>query len=262
MTVTATANAASKPLRWIVNGPALRTFVSDPAAVRFFSNARPFVIEGKRVAGVSVPQSWNAVPVQVFPSYAKLERAFANGEVKPQTRAILYDCEVWPFTPDDEQRNFAAYNRKAAELVHAHGLQFISTPAVNLTRKVSTAPSERRYDTFLGANIIGQAARYADVVDIQAQGSEMGVDRYKWFVERAAAQARAANPRVTVLAGISTNPGGQHVDSGIILKAIAATRGAVDGYWFNVPQPSRYCPKCNEFRPDMAVEVLKRLGGF
>jgi hypothetical protein len=44
-----------------------------------------------------------------------------------------------------------------------------------------------------------------------------------------------------------------------ILRAIAATRDSVDGYWFNIPSPSQYCPSCNDFRPDIAIEVLRRL---
>jgi hypothetical protein len=46
-----------------------------------------------------------------------------------------------------------------------------------------------------------------------------------------------------------------------ILAAIAATRNIVDGYWFNIPQPSEYSPHVTEFRPDIAVEVLRRLAG-
>jgi hypothetical protein len=95
---------------------------------------------------------------------------------------------------------------------------------------------------------------------IQAQGSERNIRVYTDFVGQAAAQARSANPNVIVLAGISTNPSGQRVTADHILGAIAATRDSVDGYWFNIPQPSDYCPRCSEFRPDIATEVLRRLG--
>ncbi|MHB8355072.1 MAG: hypothetical protein ACYDDQ_00065 [Vulcanimicrobiaceae bacterium] len=249
----------SEPLRWIINGPALATFATDHAAVCFFANTKPFIIQ-VRNAPVALPPTWGAIPVQVFPSYAALKRAFDANSVPPTVRAILYDNEAWKFTPSEEQRNFAQYNEKAAELVHRHGLLFISTPAVDLIRVL--APNERgkRYDAFLHLGVVSAAARYADVVGIQAQGSERAVDKYSSFVRSAAAQARAANPKVIVLAGISTNPNGQHVDANVILRAIAETRDAVDGYWFNVPKPSQYCPRCNEYRPDMALEVLRRLG--
>lgn len=246
-------------MRWIVNGPALKTFTTDPFAVRYFANARPFVIQ-MRNAPVALPDSWKAILVQVFPSYASMQRAFEQRGVEPGVGAILYDNEAWQFTPTEEQHNFAEYNHKAADLVHAHGLIFISTPGVDLVRVLAPGSTGRRYDAFLELGIAGEAARNADVIDIQAQGSEMGVARYSSFVQGAAAQARAANPNVIVLAGISTNPSGQHVSADVIMRAIDATRSVVDGYWFNVPQPSQYCPNCNDFRPDMAIEVLKRLG--
>jgi hypothetical protein len=64
---------------------------------------------------------------------------------------------------------------------------------------------------------------------------------------------------VLVLAGISTEPIGQKVTTDDILRAIAVTRDVVDGYWFNIPQPSEYSPRASEFRPDIAIDVLRRL---
>jgi hypothetical protein len=66
---------------------------------------------------------------------------------------------------------------------------------------------------------------------------------------------------VLVLAGISTQPSGQQVTADDILRAIAATRDTVDGYWFNIPRSSEYCPRCTDFRPEIAIEVLRRLAG-
>jgi hypothetical protein len=44
-----------------------------------------------------------------------------------------------------------------------------------------------------------------------------------------------------------------------IPRAIAATRGVVDGYWLNIPRRGIYCPRCDDFRPDLVIEVLRRL---
>jgi hypothetical protein len=78
-------------------------------------------------------------------------------------------------------------------------------------------------------------------------------------VREAAAQARQANPKITVLAGVSTQPGGQYVTADDILRDIDATRNFVDGYWLNIPGPSEYSPRVTEFRPDIAVDVLRGL---
>jgi hypothetical protein len=39
------------------------------------------------------------------------------------------------------------------------------------------------------------------------------------------------------------------------------TRDVVDGYWLNIPEPSEYSPLAAKFRPDIAIDVLRRLAG-
>jgi hypothetical protein len=260
LTGTSLASDTAKPMRWILNGPALAVFAHDPIAQRFFAGTKPFVVQRKD-AEEDLPAAWGALPVRTYTSYAALKRALEAGAIGPSVRAIMYDNEAWRFTPPAEQRDPATYTRLAARLVHEHGLLFIAAPAVDLTRVLAPGP-ERRYDAYLRLGIAGSAARFADVFDIQAQGSEMGEAVYSSFVERAAAQARAANPKVIVIAGISTNPSGQRVTAATILHAIDATKHFVDGYWLNVPKPGPYCPGCKEFRPDIAIEVLRALGAW
>lgn len=243
------------PIRWILNGPALSIFASDPFAQRFFANSKPFVLQRKDAA-VVLPPSWHAQTVRSFTSYKAIRSAFDSKAIGPDVRAILYDNEGWEFTPREEQADPARFTRAAAALVHRHRLLLITAPAVDLTRTLAPGP-EKRYDAYLRLNLAADAARYADVYDIQAQGSQRNVKRFSAFVRAAAAQARAANPKVLIFAGISTNPSGQRVTSDDIVRAIDATRKTVDGYWFNVPMPGKYCPNCNDFRPDVAIAVLR-----
>jgi hypothetical protein len=259
VTVSTVAAPKSTSMKWIINGPAVATLAADPTAQRFFANAAPFVIRRKTDAPTALPPDWHAAVIRSFTSYANIKRAFDNGAIDGSVRGILYDNEHWQFTPDAEQRDHAGFTRMAAELVHAHGLLFLTAPAVNLTQVFAPGP-EKRYDAYIAGGLARDAARYADVFEIQAQGSEKDVDKYAGFVRAAARQAREANPKVTVLSGLSTNPTGQRVTPDNILAAIAATRSAVDGYWFNIPHPSEFCPSCNDFRPDIAIEVFKRLG--
>lgn len=253
---------SNKHLRWILNGPALASFTSDPVALRFFADAGPFVLQ-RNGAAITIPPAWKSLPIRSFTNYAAMARAFATGAIGPEVRGILYDSEVWDFTPEDEQRRVADYTKKAADLVHSHGLVFLTAPAVNLVRKLDPSQAQagaKRYDGYVKVRLAADSARYADVFVIQAQGSEADLAKYRSFVSAAAHQAREAKPNIIVLAGISTNPGGQKVDANIILAAIEGTRGSVDGYWFNVPAPGKYCPQCSEFRPDMALDVIRRLG--
>ena len=95
--------------------------------------------------------------------------------------------------------------------MRAHGLLFLTAPGVDLVTVLAPENRTTPYDAYLRLGIAADAARYADVVDIQAQGSERDTTFYANFVVQAAAQARQANPNVLVLAGISTNPSGQQV---------------------------------------------------
>ena len=81
-------------------------------------------------------------------------------------------------------------------------------PALNLTT-VSPAPGAGpRWRQFLRLGLAGAIAKVTDVLELQAQSLEWSPSTYAEFVRKAAAQARAANPRVAILAGLSTNPPG------------------------------------------------------
>lgn len=250
--------ALGKPIRWLFAWPGVAEIAADPGASALLGDTQPFVI--KRRTGFVIPPSWNAVPIFPFHSYRAIRDAFAQGTLPPGVKGILYDYEKWSFTPEEEKRNPAYYVKKAADLVHAHGLLFLTAPAVNLVTVLAPEGRNQLLETYLRLGIAADAARYADVFDIQAQRAERSPARYADFVRQAAAQARQANPNVLVLAGISTNPLGRHVTADDILRAIAATRDTVDGYWFNIPTRNAYSPLTVDYRPDMAIEVLRRLG--
>jgi hypothetical protein len=46
-----------------------------------------------------------------------------------------------------------------------------------------------------------------------------------------------------------------------MLAAVAATGGAVDGYWLNIPGPGPQCPTCGPPNPGIALAFLRKLGG-
>jgi hypothetical protein len=262
MAVTLESHAQSagvKPIRWLLNGAGGAAIAADREGSRLLNNARPFVMKGKMFS--DVPAAWNAVTFASFTNLQAIRNAVGGG-IGPDLQGIMYDYERWQFTPEEEQRNPAPYVKMAADAVHARNLMFLTAPAVNLVRVMAPDQDQNpRYDTYLRLGIAADAARYADVFDIQAQGSERNTELYANFVRQAAAQARQANAKVVVLAGISTQPSGQEVTADDILRAITATRDAVDGYWFNIPRPSEYAPNVTEFRPDIAIDVFRRLAG-
>jgi hypothetical protein len=251
--------AAHKTIRWLFAGPeVIRALAANVAASRFLDGTQPFIIG--RLGTSDIPASWNAVQLVSLKSLSAIRKEMPN--LGPEVRGVMYDYERWQFTPEQEQRNPAVYVKQAADLVHGHGLLFLTAPAVNLVKGIEPMTrAEQMDETYLRLRIAADAARYADVFDIQAQRFESDTKRYANFVRLAATQARQANPKVSVLAGISTQPFGPRVTANDIFGAIMATRGVVDGYWFNIPRPSQYSPHVTEFRPDIALDVFHRLAG-
>jgi hypothetical protein len=258
------ACADAADLRWMISLSATRHLdrVDPSGAVsrRFFENPGNFLINGRN-GSKGFPDGWRSSPTATFTSYAALRQALENGQVPAEVKAIIYDNESWEFTPSEEQHDLDRFEKLAAEIIHRHGRLFIATPAADLVPVLSPSVQKGgRYDEYLRLGIAQSAARYADVYEIQAQGSEDNLTLYTRFVKAAAAQARAANPKVLVFAGLSTNPSGKKVTSRQLYDAVQATRAAVDGYWLNVPGGGAYCPKCGEPQPQIAIELLRMLG--
>jgi len=250
--------AESKPIRWLVASKAAAALASNSDASGLFDRARPFVIAGPALK--RLPPGWKAVSLRSFKSVEDIRNALESNALGPEVKGVMYDCEKWRFTPAKEQQNPAPRMKEAADLVHAQGLLFFAAPAVDLVTVLAPDDDRKRQDeTYLRLRLAADAARYADVFDVQSQRFERDAERYANFVREAAAQARQANPKIKVLAGLSTQPGGQVVTADDILRAIDATRDLVDGYWFNIPEPSQYSPAVTEFRPDIAVDVLRQL---
>ena len=252
-----TGGTSAPPRRspaWLLTRSALSQLVADPAVRAKLRGALVYEIlqPGQQpLAGIT------AKPVMTFASATTLEEAVTGGRLPAGTYGVLYDPEAWPLTPVAEQRDPVQAATRAAAVAHAHGLRLIVTPALNLTTVL--APGTPRWRAFLDLNLVARLAGVADIVEFQAQSLERDTATYTAFVQAATSQASTANPRIIVLAGLSTNPPGAPVDSQQLTAAVQATRSMVDGYWLNVPGQGPRCPTCNAPRPDIAIQTLQSL---
>lgn len=197
-----------------------------------------------------------AVPVVTFSSVAGIRTALADNQIATGTRAILYDCEDWSFTPTAEQHNPVQAATEAASLAHSHGLQLIVAPALDLMKVLAPGTPGQLWQRYVRLGLAGSMARVANVVELQAQSLERDPATYATFVRQASAQARAANPNVGMLAGISTNPPGAVATTSQITAAITSSQSAVQGYWLNIPGPGPRCPNCHAPQPAIGATVL------
>ena len=255
----ATPLSAPQPA-WIISATALSLLnqagLTGAAERRLFGSRLTF----RTGTGSSASDSTvsGVTKTVTFSSYATLRAAVTGNKLPAGTRAVLYDNEAWSLTPAAEQRNPAKYEALAAALVHAHHLLFVSTPATDLTNVLAPGDSNH-YAAYLRLGLAASAARHADAIDIQAQGSETDLAKYTAFVRAAAVQAMHANPRVMVLAGISTNPSGQQVTPAQFSAAYHAVRPYVAGFWLNIPAAGTACPRCGTPQPQVAIPLLQSL---
>ena len=249
----AAATSADSGFTWMLTRAALAQLITQPAVRDGLARSQVYQIlqPGQRPLTVA-----GAVPVVTFSAVAGLRQAVTGRQLPAGTRAVLYDPEVWSFTPHAEQVAPARAARRALSLARAHGLQLIVAPALNLST-VRRGLSGPRWRQFLDLDLAGQLAKVSDVIELQAQSLERSTRTYAAFVRAAAAQAHRANPAVQVLAGLSTNPPGAVVTSRQLTAAIRATKGLVDGYWLNIPGRGPRCPTCNAARPDIGRQVLR-----
>jgi hypothetical protein len=247
---------------WVIGAGSLKQLVDiAPAIARhFFDTPRTFVTGASTtsVAQLSAPA---AIPTESFASETTLAADVQSGDLRPGTRAVVFDDEHWNKTPLPQQRNPGAYYTQAAAVAHQYGLLLIADPATNLVlaRAPSTSASDE-YEKFIQLNIAGAAARHADVYEVDARGPDTSGADYASFVEAASAQATAAAPGVELLSSLSsTSPDGQHRSSKTLLNAALATRTLVSGYQLNDLRGGGGCPSCKVSAPQTATAFLRGL---
>jgi hypothetical protein len=230
--------------KWLVAGNVVRPIqTSDAVAGRLLERA--FVISDPHAPAPT------GMPVARYRSLAQFEADARAGTVHKAFRWVLYDPESWPDTPPAEQADPCTAMQSFGQLAHSLGCRVILTPARDLALVPNAVnpkqPGEDITAWYLRTGMAGCAARFADVVDIQAQALTLDQAAYGRFVAAACTQARAANPYAILLAGVSTVYGTAEQMAG------AARAADVGGYWLNVPGPNPDFAKAAAFLKLMAA---------
>jgi hypothetical protein len=182
------------------------------------------------------PPGWSSTSTEHWTSFESFALAVASGEVPSYVDAVHYDDESWSQTPLAEQLHPAAFQRRFCGLAHEHGWACLTGPGQDLCGVLSHPRGETYAQCYLDLGLAGKAARYADLVDLQAQALEaQGARVYSRFVRRAARQARAANPGVVVLGNLSPSPNGGGVSARRLAACAKRALPYVDGYYLTVP---------------------------
>jgi len=200
---------------------------ADPAlAAQVFAPASTYLIDDPRT-----PPGAGGIGVARYRSFAQLRADLAVRAIAPGYTRLLYDPEAWAFTPKAEQRNPWKYLQQFGQCAHRHGYRVLAAPARDLggVAVPGTRAGETLEDWYLRTELGGAAARYSDLLDVQAQALTLAGTQYERFVDAAARQARNANPYATLLAGISTTYG----TAAQMAAAARSVQDTVAGYWLN-----------------------------
>jgi hypothetical protein len=198
------------------------------------------------------PPGWRSSRTERWASFGAFRRAVAAGAVPAMVQYVHYDNEDWSQTPPGEQLRPAFFERRFCNLAHANGWGCLTGPGQDLCGVIGHPAHETYAQCYLGEDLAGKAARYADVLDIQAQALEPRGSRvYGNFIRRAAAQARRANPDVVVLANITASPEGSEIDAEKMYRCAEAALPSVSGFYTTVSPADE---------PQMA-DLLRRLKG-
>lgn len=228
---------------WIATLGTIRMLrAEDPAVVtQFFDRDGSFALGGYN----------GAVRAQSWASEARFEADLASGAIPADTRAVMYDPERWAPTPEAEQRDPISAFEAFAAAARIAGYRVIITPHPNLVGVPGAVcgpdVGESEQDAFLRCGITGAPARVADVVEVQAQSLETRPSAYADLVRSAADQARAANPSVIVVAGLSTRFA---LRPETLVEAWSSVRGVADGHYLGVPEG---------IRPEVAAGFLREI---
>ncbi len=218
--------------------------ITDPSLDAMFSGPNAYMASDRP----AIRRLWHGKIFTVYKQYAAFLDDARQGRVDPAASVAMYDPERWAATPIGETRAPVAYAQMFAALAHQQGRLAMMTPSCRL---LTRTPGWRGGSVFdaCGAGIEATIAPYADILDLQAQSMEVDTTAYVRHILDWAARARATNPRVKILAQLSTAPThGASPDD--LLRAALAVDRYVDGYWIDIAsrQPASVADAVTFFR--------------
>jgi hypothetical protein len=231
------AQPAATPLHWAMASSSLQNISSADAgqAARSFNSPSTIVQNVSPLSSSPVPDGWNSTGTALWRSYAQFAADIEAGKVPAYVKVAHYDNEAWAQTPEAEQRRPTFYGRRFCALAHSEGLLCYLGPGKDLCNVLPQPQGDNNAQCYIDLNLAGKAARYADMIDIQAQTLEpSGARAYASFLRRTAVQARAANPDVLVLGNLSPSPGDVQLSARQLYACAHAALHYVSGFYTTV----------------------------
>jgi len=197
-----------------------------------------YVLE-HRVGGPPLPPQ--VIPAEMFFSDAQLQAAITHHRVIPGVRFVVDDLEDLGTAPAAEQRKPIPAMKGFAHAADTHGYQPVLIPGRDLMLVSGAACAKQRGRTISQSYLhcgLPAAAASAPIYVIQSAAIETNLPALRQLVQGAVAQARKANPHVTIFATLSVSPNGAFVPYTAVVQAAKAIRPYVQGFEMNNIRPS------------------------
>lgn len=250
---TTTPSATRTSQHWEVTGWNMHQIrdLDDSLADYFFDTRLAYATGNENGRQNQVPDGYAALPTLKYESYARFRKDVRRQLIDPSIQVVAYNPESWSRTPAREKKDPPTYMKLFAELAKSEGYFVFTAPSRDLMSMHGAVCSKRVGETlseaFLRCRMAKHAARYADGYRIQAQVHENDQAMYRWFVEKAAKQARAANPSVIFLSNLSTSPSNYVATAQMLFDARQSVEDLVDGHYLSI----------NSSELDVAVAFLE-----
>ena len=205
------AGAAARPAWAMTAGNIQSMSQQNPGTTSHFFNTPTAYGNGASLVRTPIQKGYATTPVLGFTSYAQFKADIANGSISYPYKWVMYDPEVWTYTPVSEQQNPIKYMTLFGQLARAHGFKVIQAPALDLAWAPGSVLPIQRHESgdqwFVRVNLAGAAAAAGDVFDLQNESNTRAVSQYAQMYKSTASQARAANAKVKVFSEVAADDG-------------------------------------------------------
>src|SRR5882724_4841934 len=177
------ASAATAKPNWIMTAGNVQrmSLLDNPTTSYFFNKAAAFGA-GASLVKTPIQAGYATTPVLAYTSYAQFSSDIQNDSITYPYKWVMYDPENWSQTPVSEQQNPIGAMRQFGKLAHAHGLQVVMAPSLDLGAVAGSVLPRQKGESvshwYVRVNIAGAAAAAGNTYIFQDEFNTTNVPVY------------------------------------------------------------------------------------
>jgi len=227
------ASAGVKPVWMMTAGNIQQMSQQDGPTTSYFFHTAAAKGAGSSLVKTPIQAGYATTPVLAYTSYARFSSDIKANSITYPYKWVMYDPENWSQTPVSEQQNPIGAMRQFGKLAHAHGLQVVMAPSLDLGAVAGSVLPRQKGESvshwYVRVNIAGAAAAAGNTYIFQDEFNTTNVPVYASLFNSVKAQAHAANATGKVYSEVSTM-NGTAAQMAAAVKSVTA-----DGFYVATP---------------------------